>query len=130
MNDKAKTTADLIGDLSQQLTQLVRDEMRLATLELARKGRRAGFGAGLFGAAGLAAFFGGATLIAALVLALALVMPAWAAACLVAGVLFVVAAILGLTGKRQVERATPLKPEQTIESVKADVDEVKARARR
>ncbi|MEV0383678.1 phage holin family protein [Nonomuraea sp. NPDC050643] len=126
MNDTHK----LVNDLSEQVSRLVKDELRLARMELTEKGKRAGFGAGLFGAAGIAAFFGGAALVAAVVMLLALVMPAWAAAAIVAGVLFIVAAVLGLTGKNQVEQATPPVPEETIASVKADIDMVKERARR
>ncbi|MFG1684227.1 phage holin family protein [Nonomuraea sp. NPDC049269] len=126
MNDTHK----LVNDLSEQVSRLVRDELRLARLELTRKGKRAGFGAGLFGAAGMAAFFGGATLVATVILLLALVMPAWAAAALVAGVLFIVAAVLGLLGKKQVKQAAPPVPEEAIASIKADIDMVKERARR
>ncbi|MBT2230565.1 phage holin family protein [Nonomuraea sp. NEAU-A123] len=126
MNDTHK----LVNDLSEQVSRLVRDELRLARLELTRKSKRAGFGAGLFGAAGMAAFFGGAALVATVILLLALVMPAWAAAALVAGVLFIVAALLGFLGKNQVKQATPPLPEEAIASVKADIDVVKERARR
>ncbi|MFI7698577.1 phage holin family protein [Nonomuraea sp. NPDC049480] len=126
MNDTQK----LVHDLSEQVTRLVKDEFRLARMELAEKGKRAGFGAGLFGAAGTVAFLGGAALVAAVVLLLALVMPGWAAAAIVAGALFVVAAVLGLIGKNQVKRAGPVVPEETIASVKADVDMVRERARR
>ncbi|MFI6814916.1 phage holin family protein [Nonomuraea sp. NPDC050328] len=130
MNDKSKSTSELIGELSEHLTTLVRQELTLARLELARKGRRAGFGAGLLGAAGMTAFLGGATLVATVVLLLALVLPAWAAAAIVAAVLLAVAAVLGLAGRAQVAKATPPVPEETIASVKADLDEVKGRARR
>ncbi|MCA2220614.1 phage holin family protein [Nonomuraea aurantiaca] len=126
MNDTHK----LVNELSEQVSRLVRDELRLARLELTRKGKQAGFGAGLFGAAGMTAFFGGAALVAAVILLLALVMPAWAAAAVVAGALFAVAAVLGLIGKNQVKQAAPLVPEETIASVKADIDVVKERARR
>ncbi|GAA3540857.1 phage holin family protein [Nonomuraea rosea] len=126
MNDTHK----LVNDLSEQVSRLVKDELRLARLELTEKGKRAGFGAGLFGAAGLVAFFGGAALVATVIMLLALVMPAWAAAAIVAVVLFVVAALLGLIGKNQVKRAAPPVPSETLASVKADIDMVKERARR
>ncbi|MGP3958742.1 phage holin family protein [Nonomuraea sp. 3N208] len=126
MNDTHK----LVNDLSEQVSRLVKDEFRLAKMELAEKGKHAGFGAGLFGAAGTVAFLGGGTLVAAVVLLLALIMPGWAAAAIVAGALFVVAAVLGLTGKNQVKRAAPLVPEETVASVKADIDMVKGRVRR
>jgi uncharacterized membrane protein YqjE len=123
-------THKLVNDLSEQVSRLVKDEFRLARMELAEKGKRAGFGAGLFGAAGTVAFLGGAALVSAVVLLLALVMPAWAAAAIVAGALFIVAAVLGLIGKNQVKRASPPVPEETIASVKADIDMVREKARR
>ncbi|MEV4160585.1 phage holin family protein [Nonomuraea dietziae] len=131
MNTKqGLSTAELVSDLSAQLSQLVRSEMRLARLELAEKGKRAGFGAGLFGGAGLMAFYGGAALVAAVILLLTSVLPAWAAAAIVAAALFVLAAVLGLIGKNQVKQATPPTPEAAIASVKTDIDVVKERARR
>ncbi|MFI6290393.1 phage holin family protein [Nonomuraea sp. NPDC050790] len=124
------STAELVGQLSEQVSRLVRDEMRLAALELKGKGRRAGFGAGLFGAAGMTAFFGAAALVAAVILLLALVLPAWAAAGVVAGALLALAGVLALAGRSQVRRATPPVPTQAIDSLKTDVDVVKERARR
>ncbi|UBU10437.1 phage holin family protein [Nonomuraea gerenzanensis] len=126
MNDTHK----LVNELSEQVSRLVKDELRLARMELTEKGKRAGLGAGLFGAAGMAAFFGGAALVAAVVMLLALVLPGWAAAAIVGGALFIVSALLGLFGKNEVKRATPPVPEETIASVKADIDMVKERARR
>ncbi|MEQ4722769.1 phage holin family protein [Nonomuraea sp. B19D2] len=126
MNDTHK----LVNDLSEQVSRLVRDEFRLARMELAEKGKRAGFGAGLFGAAGTAAFFGGAALVTAVILLLALALPGWAAAAIVAGALFIVAGLLGLTGRSQVKRVGPPVPYETLASVKADIDMVKERARR
>ncbi|WP_043629393.1 phage holin family protein [Nonomuraea candida] len=126
MNDTHK----LVNDLSEQISRLVKDELRLARMELTEKGKRAGFGAGLFGAAGMAAFFGGATLVAAVVMLLALVLPGWAAAAIVAAVLFIAAALLGFFGRNEVKRATPPVPTEAIASVKADIDMVKERARR
>ncbi|TDD15792.1 phage holin family protein [Nonomuraea diastatica] len=126
MNDTHK----LVNDLSEQVSRLVKDELRLARIELQEKGRHAGFGAGLVGAAGVTALFGGGALVAAVILLLALVLPGWLAAAIVAVVLFVVAAVLGLTGKKQVQRATPPVPRETLASVRADIDMVKEYARR
>jgi Flp pilus assembly protein TadB len=123
-------THKLVNDLSEQVSRLVKDELRLAKLELTQKGKRAGLGAGLAGAAGVIAFLGGATLVAALVLLLALVMPAWLAAAIVAVLLFVAAALLGLVGKKKVQQATPMVPAETMASVRADLDAVKEGARR
>ncbi len=124
------TLGQLATQLSEQTSRLVRDEMRLAQAELKEKGKHAGIGIGMFSGAGLLAFFGAATLIATAVLALALVLPAWAAALIVAVVLFVLAAVLGLVGKKEVEQATPAKPERAAASVQRDVTEIKEHGQR
>jgi len=113
--------------MTEQMSRLVRDEIRLAQAEMTQKGKRAGIGLGLFSAAGLLAFFGAALLLATVVLALALVMPAWLAALIVAVVLGAVAALLGLSGRNKVREATPPVPEQTVETVKEDVEWAKTR---
>ncbi|MFD1825245.1 MULTISPECIES: phage holin family protein [Mumia] len=120
-----ESIADLVRDLSEQTSRLVRDEMRLAQAELKQKGARAGAGLGGFGAAGLLALYGLAALFAAIIAALALVMDVWLAALIVAVVLFVIAAILAVVGKKQLQKATPPVPEHTVENVKADIAEVK-----
>jgi putative superfamily III holin-X len=119
------STGELIGQLTDQLSRLVRDEARLAQAEVTRKAKRLGVGAGLFGGAGLTAFFGLAVLISAVVLGLAEVLPAWLAALIVAVVLFAVAGVLALVGKKDVEEASPPLPSQAIAGVQADVATVK-----
>ena len=119
------TLGALVHDLTEQMSTLVRDEMRLAQAELAEKGKRAGVGVGLFSVAGLLAFFGVAVLIATAVLALSLAMSAWLAALIVAVVLLAAAGVAAMLGKSNVERATPPKPEQAIEGIKDDVATVK-----
>ena len=119
----------LVHDLTQDISTLVRDEMRLAQAELAEKGKRAGVGIGMFSAAGLLAFFGLAALITTAILALSLVVPGWLAALIVAVVLFVVAGIVAMAGKSNVQQATPPAPERTIESIKEDVAAVKGEHR-
>lgn len=125
-----QSIAELIRQASQQTQTLVRDELRLAQLELQEKGKRAGIGVGMFGGAGGLAFFGAGTLVAGLVLLLATAVDGWIAAFIVSAALFAVAGILALTGKKQIEQATPPEPEEAKESVQRDVDEVKARASR
>ncbi len=90
-----------------------------------RKGKRMGFGAGLFGAAGLFALFGAATLVAAAVLALALAVPGWLAALIVGATLLLVAGIAALAGRKEVTQAVPPVPEEAISGVRGDVDAVK-----
>jgi uncharacterized membrane protein YqjE len=119
------TLGALVHDLSQQMSTLVRDEMRLAQAEMTQKGKKAGLGIGLFSAAGLLAFFGLAVLITTAILALALVLPSWLAALIVAVVLFAGAAVVGLVGKKNVQLATPVKPEEALDGLKRDVATVK-----
>jgi VIT1/CCC1 family predicted Fe2+/Mn2+ transporter len=122
---KDASTGELISQLTEQLSRLVRDEARLAQAEVTQKAKKLGVGAGLFGGAGLMAFFGTAVLIAAVVLGLAVVLPAWLAALIVAVVLFAVAGVLALVGKKDVAQASPPLPTQAIAGVQADVATVK-----
>jgi Flp pilus assembly protein TadB len=115
---------ELMSQLSAQTSRLVREEIRLAQKEFQESAKHAGIGAGLFSAAGLLAFFGLATVIAAAVAALSLALPTWAAALIVAVVLFIAAAIAALVSKKQAEQVTPAAP-QTVETVKKDIQEVK-----
>ena len=119
------STGELIGRLAEQLSTLVRDEARLAQVEVTRKAKRLGLGAGLFGGAGLMAFFGLAVLITAAVLGLAEVLPGWVAALIVAIVLFAAAGVLALVGTKDVAQASPPVPTQAIAGVQADIATVK-----
>jgi uncharacterized membrane protein YqjE len=122
--------SELVQQLSQQTSTLVRDEIRLAQLELQEKGKRAGIGAGLFGGSGLVALYGLGALIAAVIMLIATALEPWLAALIVSVGLFALAGILALTGKKQVAEATPPAPEQAIQSAKQDVEVVKERAGR
>jgi uncharacterized membrane protein YqjE len=117
-----QSAAALVRQAAEQVSALVRDELRLAQAELKEKGKHAAFGVGMFGSAGVIAAYGLGALLVAAGLALALVVPGWAAALIVAVVLFAVAGLQILSGRRHLRSIPPLKPEQTISSVKADVD--------
>jgi uncharacterized membrane protein YqjE len=119
------TLGALVHDLSQQIPDLIRSELRLAQAEFTEKGKRAGLGIGMFSAAGLLAFFGVAGLLTAAVLALDLVMPTWLAALVVALVLLAAAGVVVLAGKKQVDQATPAMPERAVEGVKEDIATIK-----
>jgi uncharacterized membrane protein YqjE len=122
------SAADLVKQVSEQTQRLIRQELSLAKLEVSEKVKHAGIGAGMFGAAGLVAILALGTLVATLVLVLATAMDAWLAALIVTVALLALAGVLALAGKGQLSRATPAAPEQTIQSVKADVEEVRAHA--
>ncbi len=117
--------AELLSRLSQQTSQLVRDEVRLAQLELGQKAKKGGIGAALIGAGGLVAVYGVGALVAAAIFALDLVLPGWAAALCVAGALFLLAGVAALLGIRTAKKATPPVPEKAVASVKADIAALK-----
>jgi uncharacterized membrane protein YqjE len=116
---------ELVTQLTEQTSRLVRSEMQLAQAEMQEKAKNAGVGAGLFGAAGIVALYGAGALIATVILALSLVLPAWAAALIVTVVLFAIAGVVALTGQKRVNRATPPAPQRTIDNVKRDIETVK-----
>lgn len=122
--------SELVQRASQQLTELVRGELRLAQAEMKEKGRRYGKGGGLFGGAGVVGLLTLQALVATVIAALAVPLPVWAAALIVTTALGVITAVLAVTGKKQVGRASPPTPEQTIENVKADLAEIKESAHR
>jgi uncharacterized membrane protein YqjE len=118
---RERPLGELLKQLSEETTRLVHQEIELAKAELTQKGRQAGMGAGLFGAAGAIGFLALAALTTCIILALDAAMPAWLAALLVAVAYGAVAAVLALRGRAKVKQATPPVPEQTIETVKEDV---------
>jgi hypothetical protein len=124
------SAAELVKHLTEQVSRLIRDELRLAEYEMTRKAKRMGRGAGMFGGSGLVALYGIGCLLAAAIIGLASVVPAWAAALIVGGALLVIAGVTALMGKTQVSKAVPPVPEQAVQSVKADVEEIKERAHR
>jgi membrane protein len=128
-DSQSRSIAELTKELTEQTSRLAQKEIELAKAEMSIKGKRLGIGAGAFGGAGLVAVLGLGTLVAAIVLLLATAMSAWLAALIVAVVLFAIAGVAALVGKKKVEEATPPLPEQTIETVKEDVEEAKLRAR-
>jgi MFS family permease len=122
------SASELVKQLSEQTSRLVHQEVELAKAELSIKAKRAGAGAGMFGGAGALGLYAGGALVAAAVAALATAVDTWLAALIVAVVLGAVAAIVALTGKKKVEQAMPPVPEESVESVKEDVQWTKTRA--
>ncbi len=120
------STGELISQVSEQTSRLIRDELRLAQAELAEKGKRAGIGAGLFGGAGVFAVYGVGALIATAILGLARAMDAWLAALIVTVVLFVIAGIAALIGKKEISQATPPMPTEAVAGLKQDIDTLRA----
>ena len=122
-----------IGEVATELTRdvslLVRQEVELAKAEMAEKGRIAAPGIGMLGGAGIAALTAAGALTAFAILVLSIVLPEWAAALIVGAVLAATAYILARRGKERVAEAGKPIPEQTIETVKEDVEWAKTRAK-
>jgi hypothetical protein len=116
--------------MSEQVSTLVRDELKLAQLEMTRKGKQAGTGAGMMGGGGLVALYGIACLIACAIIAISRELAPWLSALIVGAVLLIVAGIVALMGRAKLRQATPPIPADAVQSVKADVDEIKERAHR
>jgi uncharacterized membrane protein YqjE len=126
---RERPTSELLKQLSEQTTTLVRQEIELAKLELQEKGKKAGVGAGMFGGAGVLGLYAVGALTATIILALATFLPGWVAALIVTVVYGAIAGILALRGRSQVKEATPPMPEQAVETTKEDVRWVKTRAK-
>jgi Putative Actinobacterial Holin-X, holin superfamily III len=125
---RSESTGELVKELSREVSQLVREEIALAKAEMTEKARQAGTGAGLLSGAAVLALAAVGGSMATLILLLDLVMPAWLAALIVTAAYGAVAAFLALRGKQRVAEAAPPAPEQTIESVKEDVQWAKTHA--
>jgi uncharacterized membrane protein YqjE len=122
-------TGELLKELSDHTTTLVRKEIELAKAELGEKGKKAGQGAGMFGGAGLFGVFAFGALTTCIIAALDSAMELWLAALIVAVVYGAIAAVLALQGRNKVQEAGPPVPEQATESVKEDVQWAKTQAR-
>jgi uncharacterized membrane protein YqjE len=120
------STGQLVSNLAEQVSTLVRDELTLARQEMTEKGKRAGVGAGLLGGAGVLALYGVGTLFVTLVLVLDIWWPAWVAALVVTVVMFAIAGVVALVGKKQVQQAVPPAPTEAVQSAAADVEAAKS----
>lgn len=118
-------TAQLVTQLSQQVSRLVRDELQLTRLEMTSKAKNAGAGAGLLGGSGVVALYGIACLLACVIIAISGAIAAWLAALIVGAALLAAAGIAAAAGKSRLRRATPAVPRQALGSVRADVEEIK-----
>jgi hypothetical protein len=120
---------ELVKDLATETSTLVRQEIDLAKAEMTDRGKRAGKGVGMLAAGAVVALLAFGALTAGLIAALDLAMPTWLAALIVTVVYGAIAAVLVQIGRKQVQEAAPPVPEDTIESVKEDVQWAKTRTR-
>jgi hypothetical protein len=126
---RERPAGELLKELSQQTGTLVRQEVELAKAELAQKGKELGAGAGLVIGGAVVALLAFGALTACIIALLDTAMPTWLAALIVALVYAALAAALVIAGRGRIREAAPPAPEQTIETVKEDVQWAKTRAR-
>lgn len=126
---RERPVGELLKELSNQTTTLVRQELELAKAEMAEKGKQAGIGAGMFGGAGLFGLLTLGALTTCVIAALDTSMALWLAALIVTLVYAAIAGVMAVMGKRKTQQATPPAPEQAIESTKEDVEWAKSRAK-
>jgi uncharacterized membrane protein YqjE len=126
---RSHSTGDLVKQLSEQTTTLVRKEIELARVELTEKGKVAGQGAGMFGGAAVAGLLAAGTLTVVIIALLDKAMDLWVAALIVTLVYGTVAAVLAMRGRDRVKEGMPPAPEQTVETVKEDVQWAKSQAK-
>ncbi len=124
---RERPIGELLKQLSEETTTLVRQELDLAKAEVAQKGQQAGKGAGMFGGAGVLGFLALGALTAALIMAIDKGTANWVAALIVGAVYAAIAGILALQGRNKIQEAVPPVPEQAAESVKEDVQWAKTR---
>jgi nitrate/nitrite transporter NarK len=124
-----RPTGELLRELSNQTTTLVKQELDLAKAEFQEKGKQAGVGAGMFGGAGIVGVGAFAALTAGAIAALSEAIDTWLAALIVAVVYAAVAGVMAMTGKKKVKEAAPPIPEQAKDSVKEDMEWAKTQAR-
>jgi len=129
MRIEGKSTADLLKDLSNELTTLINQEVALAKTELAEKTKKVGAGAGMFGGAAVIGLFGGGALVAAAIAGISTALSVWLSALIVGGALLLVAGLLAITGRNEVAQGTPPIPQEAIESSKEDVEWLKTQAK-
>jgi uncharacterized membrane protein YqjE len=125
-----RSTGELVKQVAEQVSVLVRDELKLAQLEMTSKAKQAGKGTGMMGGGGLIALYGVACLIACAIIAISHTLQAWLAALIVGAALLAVAAVIAAAGRSHMRKATPPMPTEAVESVKTDVEEIRERARR
>jgi Flp pilus assembly protein TadB len=125
---RQRPIGEVAKDLTRDVSTLVRQEIELARAEMAQKARVAASGVGMLGGAAVAGLCAAGALTACVILVFSLFLPEWLAALLVAAGLAAVAFALLRRGRQQVEKAGKPIPEQTVETVKEDVEWAKTRA--
>jgi len=123
--DPAETSVgELIGNISDDLSRLFRQEVELAKAEIKQEASKAGKAAGMLGGAGFAGYLAVVLISFAIVFGLANVMDAGWAALIVAVVWGVIGAVLYVAGRNQLKSVDPM-PRRTVDTIKEDAQWLK-----
>lgn len=128
--EQEHSTGELVTMLSEQVSTLIRDELKLARLEMTSKGKQAALGTGMFGVSGVMAVYGVGCLLACAVIAISGEVAAWLAALIVGAALLAAAGCAAALGRGRLHRAAPPVPAEAAASIRADVEEIRERAHR
>lgn len=123
----SRSLKDIIGDVVQDIENIVRNEIRLATIELKEKALKAGLAVGILAGAGLLGFFAMAIFIVTAIVALAIVLPLWLSCLIIAVLLAGAAGGAYVTGRMALQKVNPV-PQRTVETVKDNIEWAKTRA--
>jgi uncharacterized membrane protein YqjE len=118
---RERPIGELVKELAGQTSTLVRQEIQLAQAEVTAKGKLAGRGAGMLAGAAVAGLLALIALTAVLIAALDTAMPLWLAALIVTVLWAAIGAVLATRGRKELQKAAPPVPEQTVETVKEDI---------
>ncbi|WP_066460223.1 phage holin family protein [Sanguibacter suarezii] len=124
-SESTPSIGTLVGQLSEQVSRLVRAEIASAKAEMAQKAQKAGIGIGLLVVAGIASLYGLGFLLHSAMSGLDNVMPLWLAALIVGLVLVIFAGIVAAVGAKLLKKASPPSPEITVKSLRDDVTAIK-----
>lgn len=128
VNRNERSVGDLFGELSQEMSTLVRQEVQLAKAEMSQKASRVGKDLGFLAVGGAVAYAGFLALLAAAILALALILPGWAAALIVGVVVAAIGFFLVRKGLKDLKQTDPA-PRETLQTMKEDVQWAKDQTR-
>ncbi len=129
-DDEQHSTGELVKMLSEQVSVLIRDELKLARLEITGKGKQTAIGTGMFAVSGVIAVYGAGCLLACAIIAISGAVAAWLAALIVGAALLAAAGVVALLSQGRMAKAAPLVPGQAVADVKADITEISERAHR
>jgi uncharacterized membrane protein YqjE len=123
-----RSLSSVLQDVVRNVQEIVRSEVRLATVEIKEEAIKAKSSGAMLGAGAITAIFAALFLLLTVVFALSLVIPLWAAALAVGVVLSIAAGVMFTSGMKLFKRIHPT-PQRTVETIKENVEWAKQQTR-